>query len=54
MGKWKSPNLSEKGGLGAWGIQTGPYAAPQANLVFEIFQFFTFITGSPILITPEG
>ena len=25
-GKWNSPNLSQRGDLGAWGIQTGPFA----------------------------
>ena len=40
--------------LGAWGIQTGPFAALSAHFVLEFFQLFHFHTGKPILITPEG
>ena len=50
MGKGNSPNLS---GLGAWGIQVGPFEALRANLVNSIFQIFHFHAGRPILITPE-
>ena len=47
--KWMRPR-----GLGAWGIQTGPFAAPLAKFVQEIYQFFDFNARRPILITPEG
>ena len=40
--------------LGAWGIQTGPFAALWAHFVPKDFQLFHFHTGRPILITPEG
>ena len=41
-------------GLGAWGIQTGPFAPCWATFVPTIFQLFPFHAGRPILITPEG
>ena len=41
-------------GLGAWGIQTGPFAAHWAHFVPKDFQLFHLHTGRPILITPEG
>ena len=41
-------------GFSAWGIQTGRFAVPKANVVSQIFQSFHFHTGESILITPEG
>ena len=37
-------------GLGAWAIQTGPFAARQAHLAAENFQFFHFHTGGQFLL----
>ena len=41
-------------GLGAWGIQTGPFAVHWAHFVPKDFHLFHLHTGRPILITPEG
>ena len=41
-------------GLGAWGIQSGPFAALWAHSVLAIFNLVHLYTGRPILITPEG
>ena len=36
-------------GLGAWGIQTGPFAVHWAHFVPKYFQLFHFHTGRPIM-----
>ena len=50
----KLQNWMRQRGLGAWGIQNGPFAAHWAHFVPEDFQLFHFHTGRPILITPRG
>ena len=47
-------NWMRQRGFSAWGIQTGPFAAPWATFVLKIFQLFHFHTGQPFLITPGG
>ena len=37
-------------GLSAWGIQIGPFAACQANFIFQILQLFHFHTGGHFLL----
>ena len=54
--KWEKGYLRTWGGpkgFSAWDIQTGPFAALQANFVLKFYQLFNFHTGEPILITPE-
>ena len=41
-------------GLGAWGIQTGPFAALCTSHILKLFHLFHLHTGRPFLITPEG
>ena len=43
-----------QGGLGAWGIQTGPFAALWANFVLAIFSLLHLNTRRPFVINPEG
>ena len=45
--------LIRQRGFSAWGIQTGPFAASEANFVPQIFQLFHFHTARLILITLE-
>ena len=57
MGKGKISQLPiwiTQRGLSALGIQTGSFAACEANFVLGNFQLFHFHTGEPILITPEA
>ena len=41
-------------GLGAWGIQTGPFAALCTSHILKLYHLFHLHTGRPILITPES
>ena len=47
-------NWMRQRGLGAWGIQTGPFAALCTSHILKLFHLFHLHTGRPILITPEG
>ena len=50
-------NWMRQRGFGAWGIQTGPFAALCTSHFLKLFHHFHllhFHTGRPILITPEG
>ena len=42
----QSQKWTRQRGLSAWGIQIGPVAACQANFIFQIYNFFTFIQGA--------
>ena len=52
-GNWKWETSGRKN-VSAWSIQAGPFAACQANFIFQILQLFHFHTERPILITPQG
>ena len=54
MRKDNHQNWMRPRGLGARGIQSGQYAAPEAKFVQKIYQRFDILGERPILITPEG
>ena len=47
-------NWIRQRGLGALGIQTGPFADLSAHFVLWNFNLFHLYTGRPFLITPKG
>ena len=59
--EWKIRKLNQQtfdetySGLNAWGIQKGPFAACEANLIKEFFQLMTLIVESANSLLPgEG